>query len=995
MFLRLLKFCSIYACPDLDDSLKLLKFEFGEHEKYLINPAGPLNRVRGQLFSTSNLLHNKRFCSHSIYLSSECNCKTMSGGSCQQILNSENDRPLDFHDRPQLNEGTASGSVQRNYEYSYNACLTAMFASKTPRINIFADFKPSLSHALQIISRRKKADTENFLAILLLLPEDLWPSDLINCISEDSGSIYLKSKIPGSRFGFSLKSYKNSGGKTQDEILKSVINYFQDCGKNESYRKIIAEKEELCKEYSNDAIHILETPAFIIQSYIFEFTRSNYKKHAAIAASVFNLLQQMILMDNDKRPIPENAKAKEVFDKYFIKKPDDDTKTVDDSKAADDINAVDGDTEACIEYNEVINDIRCAYCKLPFLPFEAPLIHRLVPFYNRKLNRIMEDQAFNSLLESTIFTILCMLFYDYENNRFCLENSKLCESRCKNKLERLFCESIRTPDNIHNNIIDNIMVDLNIIFGDLPDKEIRYCYTTEFHNTESEERHYCRNKIAGELINILYIISFVSGRDDLKGELLKLKRIKQANPDMPDNKIVEIVTLEIGNIASDLFESLSYSKDLAMKISNVKCYFTKGDKPEIRFYGRVHMKYRHASKEALFVHITRNNVSRTYANLGLSYGCNKLYAFYNKIAAREPSLILNLLKKKILYDSEMVHWDNTLEDTALTARLAVQKIDSAFIKAKLSGNLDHLNSLNDILNMVDDLRNLVAGYCLFLDRLRALLEQTPACEPMKRIKVCNLMINAVLNGVRKVAYDENSSRMLFLMLYGIKEEPLKRFSDCIFMRCAAELIKNGGSSNVYYPNLADLEVHAPNFFRYLLMREYGDGNLGKEMANIINDGYVFGNSQGKGVVVFTHALFSAVLCPKSKELLDLLRTNYPTDLAMLAGLFSIFLLTERRGTGMLAEAYHVATMLIKAAQKREDTSSKDHLKLIVKNLFDFYRHADSWNRFLGYARSKNDAMWEFWSMCSYLLEKSFSNPLCVKYYRDEMRDYLAKNSWLY
>jgi len=450
MIVEFLFFQSILAALSFEDIQSLLKqpLSFNDGSQCFINPEGPLSPYDGYFFINSGATYRKTKLSYAVKTLPRCKCRDAREccEKCEGTFECTESKPYLFNGYPHI-----ISADRHKYIIDYHHCLLSMFKCKKDVVNISnSELTLYLHHLKSVVSGAPTASGTNasidnkdmyFLAFLLLLTDGLnlftvsevidmqpGPSNeraaLLNDTSPGPGRIRKALSTDSQRVsgrGIECKKisipFRDGERVVSDPSLRRIIDFFGNCGKEKGYKKIISEKMRACERSENDTTEILETPLFLLQSYIHSyFANTDREEYVEFIKCVFRLLKpesRVYTRGDDDKSFSEDAnedeaykrKKEELFHKYFI-------------KANSSLNGLYiRDVRSCDRYKSFVRAIEGNHRIFPFHLCLEPL-KETVSMVDRIGASSSTASYFSNSNEFTILSILCFLLYDYETGQF-------------------------------------------------------------------------------------------------------------------------------------------------------------------------------------------------------------------------------------------------------------------------------------------------------------------------------------------------------------------------------------------------------------------------------------------------------------------------------------------------------------------------------------------------------------------------------------------------
>ncbi|KAI5164924.1 hypothetical protein NEAUS04_2365, partial [Nematocida ausubeli] len=343
-----------------------------------INPEGPLNFLRGYIYQKMDCMYNKRF------FSPQIDTKY----SVEEDITVKRTMPIYKYSRTEQMDKAYTAQLTKEmdeYNEQYHTHLIELFPSPTGDINIetrgnqsfiqFLRAKTTEKHALQI------------LAMLLLFSEGVHiPIKVTNTVLE----VYEPSKKDKIYFKVSmvipwLNRETGKEEKFKQKRVKQMISFFQE---NANDREVLSLMKDKCSQEEVVAGKFLDSPKFLIQSYIFGFIDT--------AQRATEFIQTVHTMTEKYAPKTEApSKDDSVYDRLFMP----------------------AETEVgidCISLMKSTQEILNAYRVFPFADSTQIPTYISVPLYNRKDKLFSSNQVenYSNCVDCMILSLFCCLAYD-------------------------------------------------------------------------------------------------------------------------------------------------------------------------------------------------------------------------------------------------------------------------------------------------------------------------------------------------------------------------------------------------------------------------------------------------------------------------------------------------------------------------------------------------------------------------------------------------------
>ncbi|KAI5163287.1 hypothetical protein NEAUS04_1472 [Nematocida ausubeli] len=437
-----------------------------------INPTGPLTMLFEYISHIAGFMHNKRFFSPEI---KTCYTLEMHPVSTNPVsrFNSKFERsPVD--DKAYQTESL--GSKTPKYVIEYHKRLINMFPSATGDLSIQAGRPDALTRFLKAESVSFHAP--DILAALFLLSEGVDIDIKIETVGGVKSLVLRKRNGQDEHFRVNMRVMEyNWNIKKEEEVFHSetaeIISFFIR-NTDSSFLKV---NRRFSEPKSFDQFvegHFLDTPSFLIQSYIFEFM-NNAAEVEKLIRSVYNILHEYVSEPEGKQhPISRKLanKAQKVFNSCFMPE------------------------ESCpdkMEYLDMLQDIQKAVSIAKVFPFsDASQLpsYIIIPVYRRKEKKFCTQKKFSNCVETCLLSLFCCLAYDISKDEYTTEHIESASDHLKRFFSTNYKPFESTDFQMH--------LDWCKVVSDLDCPDIDYTHE--------------RNEIQTGLLNILCLILKITGR---------------------------------------------------------------------------------------------------------------------------------------------------------------------------------------------------------------------------------------------------------------------------------------------------------------------------------------------------------------------------------------------------------------------------------------------------------------------------------------------------
>lgn len=647
----ILFFCSANARLNVKQLESFQKGFIGSKTKVIINPDGPLNLLRGYVYQVCGFMHNKRS------LSPEIDVKYSLEPNTANAAAYTNAYSLCSFKRASADDAAyKASSEEKKYSYNYHRTLIKMF----PSLEDYRYIDSTSTNSFISFLRAKSVEEHalHFLAALLLLSEGVEVP--LECVDKRI-VLQKKSTKRADFFGVdtTVTVWNATSNGTKDVMQTEaveVLRFFKDSAKKEELRRI----EDLRKR------EFLDTPQFLIQTYLFEFIES-VEEAKELSEAVYEILcdmypEQKVQLENSS--IDKTVPSK--FSKYFV--------------------SIDSTEEACV-YLEEFKNIRSVIRKEKVFPFsdksQIPSPIR-VPIYDYALNDFDTEKCFENTLETMLYTLFCCLLYNPETEKYSLEKV----SNRSNKLRDFFREYSRPVDRTSSKMLK----DWSRVVSDLTTREVVYLEK--------------RNKLDIEGFNFFLAIAEITAKFSIEGKkLVELRdEVKEIKDDMGFNP--KKLYTEVCNYMQDMLNSLCVSDIVEIKCK-ARC-FRSVRKTALFIISLENSKNIDSSeKSSIKLNLNEEPIIYSYGKQDSSFiltteDIDKLLEIKSQLGTKEQRFMHSLLIQYI---------DGIIETATKDLQICEEK--ASLIKEIVESGLKNINSLF-VLGQIEDseYKRFIMGCCL-------------------------------------------------------------------------------------------------------------------------------------------------------------------------------------------------------------------------------------------------------------------------------------------
>ncbi|KAI5160719.1 hypothetical protein NEAUS03_1310 [Nematocida ausubeli] len=498
----------------LDEVEATLQFEITTDATPIrINPDGPLNFLRGYIYQKMDCMYNKRFFAPQIdtnyLLKREVMCEVY------EFYTYNQNRQKDKAYEAQKEQTTDKMDV---YAQQYHNHLIDLFPSPTGDITIETRGNQSFVQFLR--AKTTEEYSLQILAMLLLFSEGVnIPIDVNN----KKLKVYETDKKDKIYFDVDmiipwLETKTNVTKKFEQKKVKQLINFFKEYATN---NEVLRMMEDKCSQEEIVAGKFLDSPKFLIQSYIFGFITS--------AERAIEFIQAVHTMTEKYAPKTEApSKDGSAYDRLF--KPS--------STATG--------TE-CMPLMKKTQEIINMYKGFPFADSTQVPSYTSVPWRDPKDKAFSTDHLknYSNCVECMILSLFCCLAYDPSD----------------------FTYKTDHMGDVSESLKEFFAPEENKSFDTTKDEfQIRWCNVVACLDEPSIA--YCRdrNELDCGIINMLLVIAEVINAPEEKKKILGFSESLKEKEGELDNELSD----DIQEYTKALLTRLSKIEIVEIKFSNLK-----------------------------------------------------------------------------------------------------------------------------------------------------------------------------------------------------------------------------------------------------------------------------------------------------------------------------------------------------------------------------------------------------------------------------------------
>ncbi|KAI5161720.1 hypothetical protein NEAUS04_0679 [Nematocida ausubeli] len=525
-----------------------LQFEIAtDSSQVVINPDGPLNFLRGYIYQKMECMYNKRFFSPQI--------KT------HYLLTKDEDMSVNYevykyNRNEQMDMAYPTDSKVDVFSKQYHTHLIELFPSPTGDINIETQGNQSFIQFLRAEKVEKHA--LQILAMLLLFSEGVdIPIDVSNkvlVVYEPNKKDEIYFEVPMEISWLNIKEERVETFKQKK--VRQMISFFQ---KNATNQKILSLMMDKCTKEEVVSGKFLDSPKFLIQSYIFGFIDS-----AQRATEFIRTVHTMTKKYAPKTETPSKGDC--VYDRLF--KPSS-------TATGTDCMALMKKTQEILNTNPVF----------PFANSAQIPRYTSVPRYNRKTNTFSTDHLknYSNCVECMILSLFCCLAYDPAGKIYRTDHM----GNVSKELEEFFSPESQPFDTTKAELQKNWCK----VVACLDEPSIAYCRK--------------RNELDCGLINMLMVIAeVVNASREEKNKILGFSEILKEKKGELKNELLTGVK----EYTKALLKRLSKIEDVEIMFSDIKSAKYKNGRYDIS--GKATIIFEHGEiKNAIDLDITKEHSS--------------------------------------------------------------------------------------------------------------------------------------------------------------------------------------------------------------------------------------------------------------------------------------------------------------------------------------------------------------------------------------------------
>ncbi|KFG25775.1 uncharacterized protein NESG_01759 [Nematocida ausubeli] len=521
-----------------------------------INPEGPLSLLRGYIYNKTRLMYNKRFFSAGIKTEYKLAPQEKTKKTVGQI------RRYNFTRTPKNDKSYLPESATNKYQSyisEYNRRLILMFPSVSGELSIESGKQDSFIEFLR--SERVKENASYILAALLLLSENV---DVPLTIEGKGKSVKEKKLVlrkfngAGEYFNIEMKTpgsnawMGENSSVVHNESRDIILFFIKNRRQTFLESKKILEEPKTLEEFNRG--FFLNTPRFLIQTYIFEFIdklEDALEFTNAVHAMLCDALQQESQRENAENPQLDE----DMFRRFFIP-------------------ATTNKHLSSVGIIKSVQKIMEISLDFPFTDDVQPPKYIRMKSYIRKLDKFDPTymQKYSNCVETAILSIFCSLIYNPEIKKYETDH---IEGASKD-----FKEFFRKHSKPFKEMTYEMHMHWSKVVSDLPCSKIVYLKNG--------------NELDTGILNMMKVISVVVGQDQESIDTLdELTECVEKGRNLGHG-----FDTNIKNYIRKTFESLARNRQLSIQFTELKRESAENGNKEL--FGSINLKYIKNKMESQF-----------------------------------------------------------------------------------------------------------------------------------------------------------------------------------------------------------------------------------------------------------------------------------------------------------------------------------------------------------------------------------------------------------
>ncbi|KAI5162178.1 hypothetical protein NEAUS04_0921 [Nematocida ausubeli] len=616
-----------------------------DSSQVVVNPEGPLNFLRGYIYKKMELMYNKRFFSPEI--NTYYSLKTGPG------MFDEENTFIYNRDRQVDKAYTAlPDNKMDKYAEQYHNHLIDLFPSPTGDVTLETRGNQSLVQFLR--AKDTEEHSLKILALLLLFSEGMITTIEVNNkrlkVYETSKKDKVYFEVPMIIPWFNKET--NETQRFEQKKVKQIIKFFQEYAADP---EVLSLMEEKCSQEEIATGKFLDSPKFLIQSYIFGFIDT--AEHAKEFIQAVHTMAMNYALDTEAPNKDDSA-----YDRLF--KPSS--------------TAIGKD---CLGLMKESQDILNTYQVFPFANSTQVPAYTSVPSYNRETKKFSTSRLedYSNCVDCAILSLFCCLTYDPSDFKYKTDHI----GDITDELEEFF--------SLKNQPFDTTKVEFQKewckVVADLSKPSIAYCKG--------------RNELDTGILNMLMVIIEIvkAPKEDEDTIRWTSNRLKQLDGQM-DAKLCD----DIKNYTTEVLMFISRQKNIKIEFSDLICNKCADGRYDI--FGEITIIFEHSSiKNTIVFETYKEHTSFDMEETTMDFEDNRVEKLYKtaKSCKNGAAFVENLLSVYLDYEIR---------------KMDTSKNNDEFMKAEIQKTIDNnfadINRLLFIkkINELDYKRDLIT--CLIV-----------------------------------------------------------------------------------------------------------------------------------------------------------------------------------------------------------------------------------------------------------------------------------------
>ncbi|KFG25191.1 uncharacterized protein NESG_02411 [Nematocida ausubeli] len=660
--ISILAFCQVGARLTLPKIEELQKATYKSDTFGLqkVRQEGPLGFLHTYIYHKKGYMHNKRFyspvieTSYSLVKNRKADKTSPTTFTFIRAPNKDTVHPL-----------SKSADEESSYLESYHANLIRMFPSSTGDLSIESGRYNSLTRFLR--SREVQKHTSHILAALFLLARGVQVELMCN---KEEKTLLLKNKKGGVLFDIPMRisGYSNKNSKKKKNIpqkeAEMIISFFIECCASRPLSTQHILSQEISLEEFNKG-KFLDSPEFLIDTYIFEFIES-VESAKNFARAVHEMLIDCV---EEELCIEHQASLKEaalVLNQCFVS-----------------VESAEKSELSQLDVLKSIHNTTQKYKVTPFYDSSYFLEYTVTPCYNRELKRFTHNpvENFSNCVEAGILTLFCCFAYEPSTQSYTTSHIKSPSDDLR-EFFYMYPEPVESADRQLHMAWGRVVSDLKggaVYLGK-------------------------GNELETGILNMLSVLVEVANLPKEKLNML-IERVNSITGSDQD------VFADIKQYTTEVFTVLSYNKSLQVNFADLnKGYLEDGG---VDVFGKITLAYIHGDVEnaiefilsrkhmSISLPASANNKAEVMVKeiLEVQKGCRQPWTFFEHLLMHYISSTINSImegtenRAAIIYQIKKVHADPIKKSNSL---FLLKKIENIEYKREIVSRLIIYSKIEDL-----------------------------------------------------------------------------------------------------------------------------------------------------------------------------------------------------------------------------------------------------------------------------------------------------------